>query len=100
MKRGRPIVVVLSLGLAATLLPGGLLAPFTARAAKPSVVQLAPITYMAFDGHTETLVPWQGSKVTVLVQQGVTRSAAVMTDLVTTLDKAWTYDAHTVGRLP
>ena len=37
------------------------------------MVQLPPVVYTAIDGHTETLTPWQGQHVSVLVEPGVTR---------------------------
>jgi serralysin len=64
------------------------------------VTKLSPITYTAFDSHQETLIPWQGQRVTVLVQGGVSRSAAVMTSLISRLDSAWNYYATTTGRTP
>ena len=48
----------------------------------------------------ETLVPWQGHHVSVLVERGVPRDRAVMTKLVTALDRAWSYYAKTTGQLP
>nr|MBA3429974.1 hypothetical protein [Actinomycetota bacterium] len=63
-------------------------------------VELPPISYRAFDGHTETLAPWQGEKVSVLVQPTKTRDPAVMTKLVTTLDRAYNYYAASTGREP
>lgn len=62
--------------------------------------KLAPVTYQAFDQHTETLTPWQGSKVAVLVEPGVTRSATVMSKLVCALDRAWSYYQKTTGKNP
>lgn len=61
---------------------------------------LAAITYQAFDGHTETLIPWQGHKIVVLVEKGVHRSPRVMNKLVGGLDAAFTYYANTTGQLP
>jgi serralysin len=84
---------------AVVVLPGATFGR-SAYASTSTVTKLPPVTYTAFDGHTETLVPWQGNKVTVLVEQGVTRDPAVMTKLVSALDHAWTYYAKTVGRLP
>jgi hypothetical protein len=69
-------------------------------APSPGVTELAPVLYTAIDGHTETLTPWQGQHVTVLVEPGVTRNPAVMTKLVEALDRAWEYYATTTGRLP
>ena len=37
---------------------------------------LPPVTYTAIDGHTETLTPWQGQHVSVLVEPGVARIPA------------------------
>ena len=65
-----------------------------------TVTRLSPILYTAIDGHTETLTPWQGPKVAVLVEPGVTRSAAVMTKMVCALNRAYTYYQNTVGRSP
>jgi hypothetical protein len=64
------------------------------------VEQLAPLVYTAIDGHTETLTPWQGRDVTVLVEAGIARDPKVMTKLVGALDRAWAYYAATTGRLP
>src|SRR5207247_594915 len=62
--------------------------------------RLAAITYQAFDGHTETLIPWQGHKIVVLVEEGVHRRPLVMQKLVGALDAAFTYYANTTGQLP
>jgi serralysin len=64
------------------------------------VDQLQPIVYTAFDGHTETLVPWQGRNVSVLVEPGVARDPKVMGRLGKALDRAWDYYATTTGHLP
>lgn len=64
------------------------------------VTRLAPITYTAQDGHQETLVPWQGKYVTVLVEQSPARDPTVMTELVDALDRAWHYYGVTTGRTP
>jgi serralysin len=64
------------------------------------VEQLPPILYTAIDGRTETLIPWQGRSVSVLVEPGVARDPGVMTRLVRALDRAWSYYARTTGRLP
>jgi serralysin len=73
----------------------------SAAQARGGVKELAPVVYTAFDGHTETLIPWQGQDVSVLVEQpGVTRDPRVMTKLVGALDRAWDYYARTTGRLP
>jgi serralysin len=64
------------------------------------VEQLAPVVYTAIDGHTETLTPWQGREVSVLVEAGIPRDPKVMTKLVDALDRAWDYYAATTGRLP
>jgi hypothetical protein len=68
-------------------------------AAAEGATQLAPIAYTAVDGHTETLTPWQGNSVTVLVEPG-TRDPIVMDKLVGALDAAWAYYAMTTGRTP
>jgi serralysin len=65
-----------------------------------AVKQLPPVLYTAFDGRTETLVPWQGRNVSVLVERGVSRDPRVMTRLVRALDRAWSYYANTTGQLP
>ena len=65
-----------------------------------TVDQLQPVLYTAIDGHTETLIPWQGRNVSVLVEPGVTRDPTVMTKLVKALDRAWSYYAATTGQLP
>lgn len=71
-----------------------------ARAADTKVEQLPPILYTAIDGHAETLTPWQGQHVSVLVEPGATRDPRVMTRLVRALDRSWDYYARTTGRLP
>lgn len=68
--------------------------------ARDRVTQLPAVVYTAIDGHTETLIPWQGRNVSVLVEPGVTRDPRVMTELVRALDRAWRYYATTTGRLP
>jgi hypothetical protein len=73
---------------------------YTTREAQNTVQQLAPVSYGAIDGHTETLTPWQGERVSVLVEPGVTRNREAMTKLVGALDRAWSYYASTTGRLP
>ncbi|HWX97668.1 MAG TPA: hypothetical protein VNZ01_12580 [Solirubrobacteraceae bacterium] len=65
-----------------------------------SVEQLPAVNYTAIDGHKETLVPWQGRHVSVLVEPAVTRDPRVMTKLVSALDRAWSYYAATTGRTP
>jgi hypothetical protein len=65
-----------------------------------TVTRLSPVRYTAIDGHAETLTPWQGPKVTVLVEPGVTRAATVMARTVCALDRAYTYYQNTVGRSP
>jgi len=67
--------------------------------AAEGATQLAPISYTTVDGHTETLTPWQGNSVTVLVEPG-TRDPTVMDKLVGALDAAWAYYAMTTGRTP
>ncbi|MDQ2759602.1 MAG: hypothetical protein M3Y17_03965 [Actinomycetota bacterium] len=62
--------------------------------------QLAPVAYTAIDGHTETLVPWQGQNVSVLVEQGPTRDPVVMNEMVSAFDAAFGYYAATTGRVP
>jgi hypothetical protein len=62
--------------------------------------ELAPITYTAIDGHSETLVPWQGQHVSVLVEQGPTRDPTVMNKMVSALDAAFSYYAATTARVP
>jgi serralysin len=69
-------------------------------AAAERVEQLDPVLYKAIDGHTETLIPWQGRHVSVLVEPGVPRDRRVMGKLVGALDRAWEYYAETVGRVP
>jgi serralysin len=71
-----------------------------ATAAQSTVQQLPAVSYTAIDGHTETLIPWQGRYVSVLVEPGVTRDRTVMGKLVKALDRAYEYYADTVGRLP
>jgi hypothetical protein len=74
-------------------------APSLAQAAT-SVKKLPPVLYTAFDGHTETLAPWQGRYVSVLIEQGITRDPTVMAKLVGALDRAWRYYHVTTGQLP
>ena len=62
--------------------------------------ELSPITYTAIDGHTETLIPWQGQNVTVLTETGTSRDSTVMSNMVDAFDRAWNYYAATTGRLP
>jgi hypothetical protein len=64
------------------------------------VTQLPPVSYTAFDGHTETLVPWQGQNVSLLEEPGASRDPRAMANLVRALDRAWNYYADTTGRLP
>jgi hypothetical protein len=65
-----------------------------------AVKQLSPILYTAIDGHTETLVPWQGQHMSVLVERAVKRDRTVMRKLVKALDRAWRYYATTTDQLP
>jgi hypothetical protein len=58
------------------------------------------VTYQTFDGHTERLVPWEGRKVAVLAQPGVTRDPTVMSEMVCALDRAWGYYQRTTGETP
>jgi hypothetical protein len=71
-----------------------------AHAAAYTVRQLPPVAYTAIDGHEETLTPWQGRHVSVLVEPGVSRDPEVMTKLVSALDRTWNYYASTTGRQP
>jgi len=83
------------------------------------VTQLAPVVYDQFAGDCavaitssgcsrpctttscpETLIPWQGKYVTVLVYPTPARAPVVMTELVTALDRAWSYYVSTTGRVP
>lgn len=64
------------------------------------VRQLPPLDFVAMDGHTETLTPWQGGHVAVLVEPGVARDRGVMERFVGALDRAWSYYAQSTGRLP
>lgn len=68
--------------------------------ADPRVERLPPILYTAIDGHTETLTPWQGHHVSILVEPGVARDPRVMSRLVDALDRAWEYYSRTTGREP
>ena len=76
-KRGAPCAA-LAAGVTALVL---VLTPGAAQA-QDTVSQLPPVTYTAIDGHTETLTPWQGRHVSVLVEPGVARDPRVMTRLV------------------
>src|SRR5205807_1224222 len=67
-------VALLAIAVSLALLVG----PAAARAA----TQLQPVSYTDFDGHAETLVPWQGEKVVVLTDPRTTRDPDVMTRLV------------------
>jgi hypothetical protein len=71
-----------------------------ARAAAHRAEQLPPVVYTAIDGHTQTLDPWQGRYVSILVEPGIARDPKVMTKLVRALDRAFSYYAATTGRLP
>jgi hypothetical protein len=64
------------------------------------VKRLASVTYAAFDGHTETLTPWEGAEVAVLVEPGIRRRRTVMTKMVCALDRAWSYYHRTTGETP
>jgi hypothetical protein len=75
-------------------------APATDASGPGTVKQLRAVSYTAIDGHQETLVPWQGEHVSVLVEAGVPRKHKVMTRLVRALDRAWDYYAATAGQLP
>jgi hypothetical protein len=86
-------------GLLAAALALFLASSSEASAAGP-VRQLPAVQYTAIDGHTETLIPWQGDRVTVLVERGVDRSARVMTKMVRALDRAWDYYVQSTGRVP
>jgi hypothetical protein len=65
-----------------------------------TVRRLAPVTYTAFDGHSEVLTPWEGARVAVLVEPGVRRRRVVMTKMVCALDRAWSYYHRTTGQTP
>jgi len=106
--------------------PSGAQAPV--RSAKPvppitlthgGVTQLAPVVYHGFASDcavavtskscsppctstscSETLIPWQGKHLTVLVDPWPARAPAVMTELVSALDRASSYYASTTGRVP
>lgn len=110
---GGPSLAITSLVVAAALLAAMSAAPAASAAGRvepstdrswaslmPPVLRLRPVSYQAFDGHSETLVPWQGQRVTVLVKPGVHRRLLVMRRLVTALDAAFTYYADTTGRVP
>lgn len=58
------------------------------------------MSYTAIDGHQETLVPWQGEQTSVLVEPGRSRDPAVMTRLVSALDRAYRYYADVTGHVP
>lgn len=94
-KRGAPCAALAAGGTALVLV----LTPGAAQA-QDTVNPLPPVTYTAIDGHTETLTPWQGQHVSVLVEPDVARDPRVMTRLVDALDRAWNYYARTTGRLP
>jgi hypothetical protein len=96
-------------GLCSTLVVG--LAPGDAGAAgtptKGDVVtKLAPVQYTQFPTDTctqpcrDTLVPWQGQYVTVLVDPSVPRDQKVMQKMVSAFDRAWKYYRATIGRTP
>jgi hypothetical protein len=65
-----------------------------------SVAQLPPITYHAFDGHTETLVPWRGEEVALLSDPAAERDPAVMRNLLSALDRAYRFYSTAMGREP
>ena len=85
-------MALLAIAVSLALLVG----PAAARAA----TQLQPVSYTDFDGHAETLVPWQGEKVVVLTDPRTARDPDVMTRLVGALDRAYGYYADTTGRTP
>lgn len=64
------------------------------------VSQLSTVSYRAFDGHFETLVPWQGEEVSVLSDPAADRDPGVMTKLVSALDRAYRFYATMTGREP
>jgi hypothetical protein len=102
-QRGRLGCVVVMLALVGVLLssaPALASGPRWSPQSRDRVTQLPAVLYTAIDGHTETLTPWQGRNVSVLVEAGVTRDRLVMTKLVRALDRAWDYYARTTGRLP
>jgi hypothetical protein len=73
-------------------------APLSTRASQTCRAERrARVSYTAFDGHTERLTPWEGSKVAALVEPGVRRDPTVMTNMVCALDRAWTYYQKTTG---
>jgi len=88
------------LSLSAVVSPLVFASPAGAAATSYLATKLPPVLYTAIDGHTETLTPWQGRHVSVLVEPVTTRDPTVMTKLVTALDRAWGYYAATTGRLP
>jgi hypothetical protein len=100
MKHVKPAVQVVLAALAFSLLTVAPSAGVAYASASCTVTKLSPVLYTAIDGHTETLTPWQGPKVAVLVEPGVTRTAAVMTKMVCALNRAYTYYQNTVGRSP
>jgi hypothetical protein len=62
--------------------------------------ELPALTYKAQDGHAETLTPWQGGHVTVLLEPDTSRDPSVMGKLLGALDRAWSYYAESTGRAP
>ena len=97
--RWTPVTALVTLSVVAVGLAGPL-EKADAAAATCTVKRLAPVTYIAFDGHSELLTPWQGTNVAVLVEPGIRRSRTVMTKMVCALDRAWRYYHRTTGETP
>jgi hypothetical protein len=93
------VTLGLLLGLSQQAIAAGARTTGAQATAACSATKLTPVTYTAFDGHTESLTPWEGAKVAVLVEAGV-RSASVMGKMVCALDKAWSYYHTTTGETP
>jgi serralysin len=107
--RPRASALLMLVAVALAVLAGATAAPSGAHSSRVAssstrdwqpVTELARTLYTAIDGHTESLAPWQGTHVTVLVDPAAPRRRGVMTKLVRALDRAWSYYAITTGRLP
>ncbi len=102
-QRGRLACVVVMLALVGVLLssaPALASGPRWSPQSRDRVTQLPAGAVHRHRWAHGDLDPWQGRKVSVLVEAGVARDRLVMTKLVRALDRAWDYYARTTGRLP
>ncbi|MDP9226376.1 MAG: hypothetical protein M3P18_21560 [Actinomycetota bacterium] len=100
--RGRLGIRVLMGLLAAALLTPVLTSPAAGANATSTcaATKLSRVSYTAIDGHAETLIPWEGTNVAVLVEPGITRDPSVMSRMVCAFDRAWAYYKKTTGETP